>query len=298
MIDWDTLRIVLSVHRMGGLSGASRELKISQPTVSRHLAKAEADLNCKLFDRRQGRLVATEAGLIVIREAEQVDLQLQRMQDSVRSIDNEMSGPIRLNCPQSLLPYCLTQEILDFQALYPDVSFELSVTDTVTDMTSGQFDVVIRAEQNPKPSLWGYRIALLGNSYCAHQSLIETYSQPGIPLTQVKDLPLISHQGITSSSLDEVQELFPLGRVVFSTDNLEAVSVLVSRGAGVSRVPHLLLPELKDVHVIAQSQATQNRGLWILTHKDLRGVRRIERFIEFVREKMKGREHIFQQSDT
>ena len=100
MLDWDTLRTVLAVHRMGGLSGAARDLQVSQPTVSRRLAKAEADLETKLFDRSQGRLIATEAGLIVVRETEQVEQRLRRMEDSVRQLDNDVSGMLTISAPQ------------------------------------------------------------------------------------------------------------------------------------------------------------------------------------------------------
>ncbi len=293
MIDWDTLRIVLSVHRMGGLTGASRDLQVSQPTVSRHLARAESDLNCKLFDRRQGRLIATEAGLIVIREAERVEQQLRRMQDSVRLLDNEMSGPLTISVPQQLLPYCVTDEMRDFRELYPDIAFTVVVSDQMADVTIGTVDIVFRVEENPKPSLWGRRIAELGLSYYAHQSVIDAYSQPGQPLTAAKGVPLIMHDGVTSSSLDETRDLFPHGIPVANSNSLEATATMIGRGMGVGRLPHMVAHSLPELLAVAHPPAKTRRSLWILTHKDMRSILRIERFINFVDERMKSKAGLF-----
>ncbi len=293
MIDWDTLRVVLAVHRMGGLSGASRDLQVSQPTVSRHLAKAETDLQCKLFDRRQGRLVTTEAGLIVVREAERMERQVRDIQESVRSIDNEMSGSIRISLPNQLLPYCVAAEIRDFQALHPDIRIAMTINDELDDISTGAVDVVFRAEANPKPSLWGHRISELGYSYFAHRDLAEKFQSPDLPLSQAQDLPLILHDPISGVVLEEFNERFPNGRIVATSNNLEASATLVAQGMGVCRLPQLVGTSLPNVQVIEHSTAGPTRSLWILTHKDLRSIKRIVAFIDFVHQRLTSCHSVF-----
>ena len=141
MLDWDTLRTVLAVHRMGGLSGAARDLQVSQPTVSRRLAKAETDLETKLFDRSQGRLIATEAGLIVVRETEQVEQRLRRMEDSVRQLDNDVSGMLIISAPQQLLPYCVAEEMHAFRELHPDITFNVRISDQIAGVSNEKIDI-------------------------------------------------------------------------------------------------------------------------------------------------------------
>src|SRR5215469_14847038 len=49
--------------RLGSMSAAARELGISQPAISRHLAGLEADLGQALFTRTRRGLQLTASGL-------------------------------------------------------------------------------------------------------------------------------------------------------------------------------------------------------------------------------------------
>ena len=47
------LRVFQAVARLGSISGASREARVSQPAVTQGIAKLEALLEVALFERRQ-----------------------------------------------------------------------------------------------------------------------------------------------------------------------------------------------------------------------------------------------------
>ncbi len=134
MLDWSALRIILNIHREGSMVKAARVLKANQPTLSRQLAKAEQELGVKLFERRQGKLVATEAGLSVADHAQRIERQLQGLEDTLRSIDNEMSGLIRISAPAQLLPYSLGDVLVAFQKTYPDITLDVRVSDEMADL--------------------------------------------------------------------------------------------------------------------------------------------------------------------
>jgi len=52
----------LAVLREGSISRAAEKLFISQPSLSQHIARLEAELNCTLLDRSKNPLVPTAAG--------------------------------------------------------------------------------------------------------------------------------------------------------------------------------------------------------------------------------------------
>jgi LysR family transcriptional regulator, regulator for genes of the gallate degradation pathway len=56
------LRIFQAVARLGSISGASREARVSQPAVTQGIAKLEALLDVALFERRQSGCYLTEYG--------------------------------------------------------------------------------------------------------------------------------------------------------------------------------------------------------------------------------------------
>ena len=69
------------------------------------------------------------------------------------------------------------------------------------------------------------------------------------------------------------------------TDNLETSATFVRRGLGIGRLPEIVGRNLPRVKAIEELSTPTQRSLWVLTHQDLRDVKRIRSFIEFVKEK-------------
>ncbi len=61
-LDWSLIPAFLATARTGSLSGAARELGLSQPTVGRYIADLEASLGVRLFERSTRRVQITAAG--------------------------------------------------------------------------------------------------------------------------------------------------------------------------------------------------------------------------------------------
>ena len=62
MPNWDDYRVFLAILRHGTLTGAGRDLGLSQPTGGRRLAALEHTLETRLFDRIGRRMLPTPAG--------------------------------------------------------------------------------------------------------------------------------------------------------------------------------------------------------------------------------------------
>lgn len=64
------LEQILEICRAGGFSGAARKLQISQPTLSKSIARLEDQLSLKLFERSNGAARPTAYGTFVAQRAE------------------------------------------------------------------------------------------------------------------------------------------------------------------------------------------------------------------------------------
>ena len=62
-IDWNHLRAFLETAETGSLSAAARKLGLTQPTLSRQVAAAEASVGVTLFERVGKKMVLTATGL-------------------------------------------------------------------------------------------------------------------------------------------------------------------------------------------------------------------------------------------
>src|SRR3954468_14536650 len=61
-VSWDDVRIFLAVAEAGSISGAARQLKLGQPTISRRLAEMEQAMGSRLFARGVRGATLTSAG--------------------------------------------------------------------------------------------------------------------------------------------------------------------------------------------------------------------------------------------
>jgi len=73
-----------TVVREGGVSAASKRLRLAQPTVSEQLKALEEALGEKLFDRVGRRLELTEAGRVVYRYADEIFTLGRELQDTLK----------------------------------------------------------------------------------------------------------------------------------------------------------------------------------------------------------------------
>ena len=73
MFDWNDLKAFLAVARGGSTLAASKALGVNQTTVARRIESLEQDLGFKLFERGQTGSRLTEAGEVMIPDAEGVE---------------------------------------------------------------------------------------------------------------------------------------------------------------------------------------------------------------------------------
>ena len=65
-LDWDDLRVFVTLARAGSLSATARALRISHATVGRRIAALEASVGGVLFDRRADGYTLTAEGQAVL----------------------------------------------------------------------------------------------------------------------------------------------------------------------------------------------------------------------------------------
>jgi DNA-binding transcriptional LysR family regulator len=68
----------------GSMTAAARELRTSQPSISRLIAELEGEIGLRLFERTAGRLRPTPEGLSFYREVERSFIGLDRLVDAAR----------------------------------------------------------------------------------------------------------------------------------------------------------------------------------------------------------------------
>src|ERR1700724_3705158 len=118
-MDWDNIRIFLSVARAGQFSAAALQLRVDNATVGRRINALEKSLGISLFDRLTTGCALTDAGDQLYKTAEEVESQLLRAQADLSQSDLELSGTVRIAAPDGFTTLFLSSRLGRLKAKYP-----------------------------------------------------------------------------------------------------------------------------------------------------------------------------------
>ena len=111
------------VARTGSVTGASRQLHLTQPTLSTQIKQLERELGAPLFARTGRQMVLTVTGQLVMRHAEEMFRVCEDLLDAIKGRPN--NEPMNLVIGTSkTVPKLIARAILDpLRHLKPPVRF-------------------------------------------------------------------------------------------------------------------------------------------------------------------------------
>ena len=281
--DWNDLRHVLAVARGGTLAAAAKALAVDDSTVSRRIARLEALLAAKLFERAgDGRLQPTSAGAAAVARAERMELEVERLRDSVTGADSACAGVVRLTSVPLLVNRLLVPALPGLLARHPELRLELVADPSDLSLRRREADMALRLAR-PRGggrSVVARRIGTLRYEVCAAASL---------PAEAAAALPWVTY--------DEAFAHLPQARWIaaalargdaaaaFVVNDGEALVEAVAAGLGRSLLPSAVAardPRLISLAAPDGSPAPA-RELWLLVHGELRRLARIEAVSDWLR---------------
>jgi DNA-binding transcriptional LysR family regulator len=140
----DDLTVFVRTADRGSLSAAARELEISPALASAAVKRLEGELGLRLFARTTRSLRLTEEGESYLRHAREALRLLKEGRDALIQDQESLGGTLKISMPSDLGRNMLVGWLDQFQAQYPKVSFQLSISDRVSDMYRQPVDIAIR----------------------------------------------------------------------------------------------------------------------------------------------------------
>lgn len=120
------LRYIVSIDRYRNFAKAAEALDITQPTLSSLLQKLEQELDVRIFERTNKRVVPTVIGEKIIRQAVNVIRESDRITELVNEEKCKVSGKLDIAVGPTIAPYILPQFIRIYTGLYPQVELSIS----------------------------------------------------------------------------------------------------------------------------------------------------------------------------
>ncbi|WP_343731457.1 LysR family transcriptional regulator [Duganella sp.] len=159
MLRLDDLTVFVRTADRGSLSAAARELEISPALASAAVKRLEGELKLRLFVRTTRSLRLTEEGVTYLRHAREALRLLQEGHDALKQGQEALGGTLKISMPSDLGRNMVVGWLDEFQALYPKVSFQLTISDRVSDMYRQPVDIAIRYGVQEDSSLIAFPLA-------------------------------------------------------------------------------------------------------------------------------------------
>lgn len=135
-VETSTVLITLAISRQGTLRSAAKALGVSHSTVLRRLETLETTLGAKLFQRLpSGRHQLTAAGQEVFEVAQHLGEQINVMERRIQGRDLELSGPVQVTMPATLLPV-LARDLGAFTKKYANIQLTVAAGLGYADLAS------------------------------------------------------------------------------------------------------------------------------------------------------------------
>lgn len=258
-MEWEQLEYFQTLARMQHVTKAAKSLSITQPALSRSIARLENHLGVPLFDRQGRSISLNQYGHIFLRRVQAMMKEYTEGKEEIQALLKPDQGVVSLGFLHTLGTTLVPDLIGSFQQEYPNISFQLKQNHSywlLERLKSGDLDLCLLASIKPEnPIQW-----------------IKLWSEELFVFVP-NDRPLASRESITLNEIAgerfillkkgyalrmTVDELFEKANIqpniMFEGEEATTAAGFVAAGLGIS-----ILPDLKGLD---QSKITKIRVSW------------------------------------
>ncbi len=150
------LRYITAVNRFRSFAKAADSCNVTQPTLSAMIVKLEEELDIRIFERTNKSVTPTLAGEKIIRQAENILMEVDRIGEIISEDKGNIGGKFNLSVGPTIAPYILPKFIKHYREDYPSV--ELSIQELKADfmleaLLKGEIDAGIGIADNMREGI-------------------------------------------------------------------------------------------------------------------------------------------------
>ena len=119
------LKVFYAVARNLSFTRASRELCLSQPAITKHIAYLEDHYQVKLFERSGNKIALTPPGRIFLAHAKRILAQYNELTYDISLLNRDAVGRLRLGASTTIAQYILPRVLAEFTGIYPKIELSL-----------------------------------------------------------------------------------------------------------------------------------------------------------------------------
>jgi DNA-binding transcriptional LysR family regulator len=282
MDSWDHYRSLLAVLSEGSLSGAARQLGLTQPTIGRHIEALESELGAALFTRSASGLAPTETALALRPHAEAMSAAAEALARTASGEADAVRGTIRITASDVVSVEVLPPMLVGFHEAYPEVAIELSPSNRHEDLLRRDADIAVRMIRPTQGALLAKHVGAVQLKLYAHRRYIEAH---GLPTTLDEaarsaigfDRDLQIQRFLQERQISLAREAF-----AFRSDNDLAQLAALRAGFGVGGCQAPIARRDPDLVPVLENEFRADMEFWVAMHEDLKSSRRMRLMFDWL----------------
>jgi DNA-binding transcriptional LysR family regulator len=267
MVTLVQLRVIDAVRRLGSVTAAAKDLRYTQPSISHHLSRLEAQLGAQLLQRVGRGVRFTAAGRLLADRAAEIIGRVDSATAELSALVGLNAGRVRLAGFNSVMSSLVPHAAAVLAQQHPGI--ELGLTDAHPEdalelLRAGHVEVaVIFRYDDTAPEDEGIRLTHLLDD----PLFLLTTGGATTTLAEHASTPWIAGCERCRSHLVEMCERAGFSpRLAFTTDDMVVMQSLVAAGMGVTTIPGLALRAHRDPTITATRLPVPPRRIYAATY--------------------------------
>lgn len=191
----------VKVVELSSFSKAAASLGMTKSAVSKQVQALEDTLKVRLLNRTTRTVRLTDEGELFYQQARQIVDAATEAQRQVKNLNEQPSGTLKINAPQSFGTLHLAPALAEFAAKYPDINLDVEFTDKFINILEEGVDVAIRIASLTDSSLIARKLGRCQIVFVASPEYLARHGTPKHPDE------LINHRFLEYSYIDRPSEL-------------------------------------------------------------------------------------------
>lgn len=292
-MNWDDVRLFLSVARSGQFLSAARKLGVNHATLSRRISALEAAIGTQLFLRSTNGCELTEEGQRLLAGAERMETEMLNAQANLGRVDTAVAGTVRIGAPDGLGVSFLAPRLGRLTARYPDLKIQLVPVPRSFSLSQREADIAITIERPEQGRLMFSKLTDYSLGLYASAEYLTDYGTPDDVealkrhrrIGYVEDL-------IFSPSLNFTGEIMRDWDAAFEISSATGQTEAVRSGAGIGILHNYIAGQYPELLRI-MPHLTISRSYWTAYHESARQLVRVRTVVDFLQELVAEERRIF-----
>ncbi len=181
MNQFEDMQTFVRIVEAGSITRAAEQMDTVKSAVSRRLSDLEKRLGVTLLHRTTRRQTLTDSGASYYQQCIKIIDDVAEVESSIKNEHCALAGRIKLAAPLTFGLTHLTQALIKFNQLHPEVFFELDFNDRKVDIIEEGFDLAFRIAKLEDSSMIARKITSTCLLICASPDYLKTHGTPHQP---------------------------------------------------------------------------------------------------------------------